>query len=395
MQPKSRDFWKTRSTAAACGVTNTFRQAPRYLVAWAEDSLQPANCRARQVYLLGTMDFETVYLGGECRDVALAGGAMNWLAVMVSGTKVLARIVGNTRPQAHFTVTPQQGDSTTVFQFDSSGSTDVTNPTGLQVRWDWDDDGVYDTAWDYPGTTSHSFTLADWQSTAVFTVRLQAKDVLDATDEASGQVTVYNAPPAANLTVDPASGTTATTFLFDASGSSDPESGVLQYRWDWQDDGTYDTDWGSDAQRERTYRIPGTFSVRVQVRDNWEQTDSQSRTVIVGEGANTPPTAAFSVTPSSGDTTTLFAFDASSSTDPEDGTPSEYRWDWQDDGTFDIPWSSSTQARHTFSAAGTYTVRLEVRDSEGLTDDATRTVLVAQPGALEQLYVPLVLRGFP
>lgn len=283
VQVKSRTSWEWRSADVACGVTNTLRQAPRYLVAWAEDTAQPANCRARQVYLLGTMDAETVYIGGECRDVVLAGGAMNYLAVFVSGSKVRARIVGNTRPAAHFAVAPQEGDSTTVFQFDSSGTTDVTNPTGLQVRWDWDGNGVYETAWDYPGLTSHSFSLADWQSMVVFTVRLQAGDVLGATDEATGQVTVYNAPPTAVLAVEPSSGSTATTFLFDASNSSDPESGTLEYRWDLQADGTYDTDWSTAAQRTVNYPTPGTYSVRVQVRDNWEQADSQSRTVLVAQ----------------------------------------------------------------------------------------------------------------
>ena len=52
-----------------------------------------------------------------------------------------------------------------------------------------------------------------------------------------------NTAPTASFTIAPISGTTTTTFTFDANSSSDNEDAmsVLQVRWDWENDGVWDT----------------------------------------------------------------------------------------------------------------------------------------------------------
>lgn len=87
-----------------------------------------------------------------------------------------------------------------------------------------------------------------------------------------------------------------------------------------------------------------------------------------------PPTAAFTYSPEWGRPGVDLTFDASASS--SNGTP-EYRWDWEDDGTWDAEWMSDAVLEHAYADAGTYTVRLEVRDtSSGLTDSATDQVPV-------------------
>jgi PKD repeat protein len=386
-----------RSIDAACGVTNQLLQAPRYLVAWAKYPTPPhGSCQAREVFSNGDMG-DPVQITEHCRDLAVAGGAMNHLVVFDRSGHISARIVGNTRPEASFTVTPQEGDSTTVFQFDASGSTDATDDPGhLQVRWDWDNNDVYDTAWSSSKTASHQFSLADWQSQAVYIVQLQVTDGHGASDTATREVMVRNAPPAAAFTITPTSGDTSTSFHFDTSASSDPEGGALEVRWDWEDDGSYETSWSSAMTMTHTFPAPGIYTVRLQVRDNWEQADTTTRQVTVQAGsANTPPQASFTVNPPSGDTSTVFTFDASGSTDAEDGTPSEVRWDWNNNGIFEINWGTAKTIQHTFTTAGTHTVRLEVRDSGGLTDATTRPVPVGQPAVQHRAYLPFMLRSFP
>ncbi|QRN99952.1 PKD domain-containing protein [Archangium violaceum] len=66
-------------------------------------------------------------------------------------------------------------------------------------------------------------------------------------------------------------------------------------------------------------------------------------------------------------------FDASSSSDP-DGTLQRYRFDFQDGSP--IVEGTAAQVRHTFAAAGTYTVTLTVTDNDGLTGTTSRTVTV-------------------
>lgn len=105
--------------------------------------------------------------------------------------------VVNTAPSASFTVSPEGGDVGTVFQFDASGCSDnEEDAASLQVHWDWEDDGTYDTGWSTAKTASHAFG-----SPNLYTVRLQVIDSGGLTAEATRQVTVASAalPPEALL----------------------------------------------------------------------------------------------------------------------------------------------------------------------------------------------------
>ncbi len=93
--------------------------------------------------------------------------------------------------------------------------------------------------------------------------------------------------------------------------------------------------------------------------------------------ADAPPAASFLLFPATGNTTTTFTADASPSWDIED-PPSllEFRWDWEGDGVWDTPWSASRVAQRRYSAPGDYTIRMEVRDTEGLMNATVKGVTV-------------------
>jgi len=109
-----------------------------------------------------------------------------------------------------------------------------------------------------------------------------------------------------------------------------------------------------------------------------------------GQGPNTPPTASFTVQPSSGTTQTVFQFDASASSDDEDPkAPLEVRWDWDNDGTWDTGWSTTKTANHQYNSAGAKTINLEVKDTGGLTGDTTGIVAVSGGNMpIEMVLVP-------
>jgi parallel beta-helix repeat protein len=107
----------------------------------------------------------------------------------------------------------------------------------------------------------------------------------------------------------------------------------------------------------------------------------------VGE-CNTAPIATFSASPLSGTAVNTFKFDASGSSDSEDGASAlEVRWDWENDGFYDTVWSTTKVATHTFTTPGKHTTRLQVRDTGGLADTATRQVSV-----LESVFLPFVVK---
>ena len=104
---------------------------------------------------------------------------------------------------------------------------------------------------------------------------------------------------------------------------------------------------------------------------------------------NTFPTASFTVTPTVGNSSTVFAFDASSCTDPEDAASNlQVRWDWTSDGTYDTAWATSKTATHSFSHSGTYTVSMQVMNTIGLVNTTTKTVTVDADGPLLSITSP-------
>lgn len=107
----------------------------------------------------------------------------------------------------------------------------------------------------------------------------------------------------------------------------------------------------------------------------WDNT--QVGAVEVLYTIDSPPTASFSVSPSSGNLATQFVFDASGGSDALDSSSSlQVRWDWENDGVWDTSWSTNKMATHTYSNAGSYLVNLEIEDSSGLTNQSTRQIFV-------------------
>lgn len=76
-------------------------------------------------------------------------------------------------------------------------------------------------------------------------------------------------PPIAVLQVYPPKGDSTTLFEINAEGSYDDVSlkPTLEFRWDFDDNGIWDTDFESNAVIVRYFPIPSTYQIAVQVRD--------------------------------------------------------------------------------------------------------------------------------
>ena len=92
------------------------------------------------------------------------------------------------------------------------------------------------------------------------------------------------------------------------------------------------------------------------------------------------PTATFTVTPTSGDTLTIFIVDASESYDNED-PPSELQvsWDWQNNNVW-TEYTTTKVASHKYDSAATYNIRLRVKDNSGWTGTNSREIVVIAQG---------------
>ncbi|MCU1527461.1 MAG: hypothetical protein JWP75_1224 [Frondihabitans sp.] len=269
-----------------------------------------------------------------------SNGSTATSSAQVSVTKALVP------PTASFTATATNLSAA----FDGTGSSDV-NGTITGYAWTYGD-GTTGTG----ATPSHTYTTA-----GTYTVKLTVTDSNGLTGTASQSLTVAAAvvPPTAAFTP------TATNLALsvDGSASTAGSAAITGYAWTFGDGGT-----ATGSTATHTYAAAGTYTVTLTVTDANGKTGTASQSVTVTK-ANVPPTASFTETA----TGLTQAFDGSGSSDP-DGTIASYAWTFGDGGT-----ATGAKPTHTYTTAGTYTVKLTVTDNQGATGSATQSVTVSAP----------------
>lgn len=99
-------------------------------------------------------------------------------------------VVINTPPTAAIFVSPPTGDVDTLFTADASSSSDAEDPPeALEVRWDWEADGAWDTSWSTEKTAQHQYA-----EPGAYTIRLQIIDSGGLMDTTTKEVVVASAP---------------------------------------------------------------------------------------------------------------------------------------------------------------------------------------------------------
>jgi PKD repeat protein len=141
---------------------------------------------------------------------------------------------------------------------------------------------------------------------------------------------------------------------------TNPTTSAQPYTGYWKVGG--DTTWGSSSAY-----FNGTID-EAAVYDRALDAATVAQHYALGSApVNLPPTASF--TASNKDLAA--SFDASASAD-SDGTIASYAWDFGDGTT-----GTGVTPSHTYTAGGTYTVKLTVTDNQGATGVSTSTVTVA------------------
>lgn len=185
-------------------------------------------------------------------------------------------------------------------------------------------------------------------------------------------------PPVASFTASPATTTRGATVTFDGSASGDSEypGGIASYAWDFDGDGTTDQTTTTPTVTH-SYSALGTFNARLVVTDSDDGLQSQPVTQAVTV-QNVPPVAVLSATPQPATRGAPVALSAAGSNDP-DGSISDYRWDLDGNGSFETDTGTTPSARRTFANTGSFTVGLQVTDSDGATAVTTKVIGVVPP----------------
>lgn len=146
--------------------------------------------------------------------------------------------------------------------------------------------------------------------------------------------------------------------------ASDPDGSIVTYSWSFGDGAS-----GSGASVLHTYRGTGRRTVTLTVTDSAGLRSSLSKQVVV----NDVPRAAFAVKTKHPAARAPITFSGASSRDP-DGSIRTYRWDFGDHHS-----ARGVSPQHTYRKPGTYTVKLTVVDSAGVSALVVHRVRVSYP----------------
>ncbi|MCK4444680.1 MAG: right-handed parallel beta-helix repeat-containing protein [Thermoplasmata archaeon] len=276
-------------------------------------------------------------------------------------------------------VSPSEGVAFTVPQITVIGTASDTGDSGLERVEMRVNGGEWQKA---TGTSSWS-GLANLQEGANLIEALAWDNASNPSDTDMVNVTYTppNNPPTAAFTVTPTVGSTDTLFTFDASSSHDPEDAIedLEIRWDWNNDGTWDTSWSTDKTALHQYAQPGDYSVSLEVRDTGGLIDNHTKTISVSQTVDDSPPDCWITTPNTGEELSGISTVSGGAWDDIEVQRVEIRIDegsWvQVTGTtlWDYSWDTTTVPN------GEHTIYARAYDGNHYSEEANVTGIVINP----------------
>jgi len=173
-------------------------------------------------------------------------------------------------------------------------------------------------------------------------------------------------PPIARFTYTPTYPEANQIVTFNASASYDPDESIVSYTWDFGDGTPPITE--NDPITYHTYTSYGDYTVKLTVTDNDGLTGQTETTIHVSQH----PVASFTFTPPDPLVHEIVTFNASAST-PDGGTITSYTWNF---GDGNVTTTNNPIITHAYETYGTFTVTLNVTDSEGKWDTASQQITV-------------------
>jgi len=302
----------------------------------------------------------------------------------IAGVTGLEPFPGEIRPIADAGGSYVADEASTIW-FDSSGSTDDDS---LTYRWDWDDDGTWDTGWLTSTLTAHT-----WYDDYIGDVRLEVFDGrLRDIDVAS--VTVNNVAPTISVFATDCDEDSLSTLQVLISDPSPADSFAVHINW-------------GEGPTEGPYNYgPGTTSLlktHQYLDDNPSGTASDDYTVtavVVDDDGGSDEEEYIYLTVSN--LAPVVTIDSMAQPNPQFILPKVHELDFgasfSDTGTIDthtIEWDFGDETAiitgtmtpsHTYMEPGDYTITLTITDDDIGQDSATWDIEVVDAlGALEDL----------
>ena len=190
-------------------------------------------------------------------------------------------------------------------------------------------------------------------------------------DGGGGFIPPLNQYPIAIITAPEIAYVNETIILF-SNYSYDNDGYLIGYRWDFENDGVYDTDWIEDTYFIHKYSKPDKYTIQLQVKDNNDDITTVSHNITIIE---IKQDLHFPIPiingPYSGYTNENITFNSDSSYDP-DGRIINYTW-YFGDGNI----SYLKNPSHIYGEPGDYQVLLKITDNDNLSNATiTKAVII-------------------
>jgi PKD repeat protein len=264
-------------------------------------------------------------------------------------------------PAAAFTISPTPVNFNIASTFDASNSTPGTGASAISsYAWSFGDGSSA-----AGKTVTHTYTQSTTPGNS-YNVTLTVTNDRSLSASTTQAVTVDASPaPTGDWVFSPTAPSVKDTVFFNASAVQ-PAAGhqITGYSWNFGD-GTSAT----GVQTTHSFSAAASYVVVLTVTDDAGQRLVVSKPLSVGTGN---PVAAITFSPSAPARNSAVNFNSAGSSTTGGATISTYAWDFGDGFS-----ASTASPSHSFTVAGTYTVRLTVTDSQGRSGTTTTTVTVS------------------
>lgn len=298
-------------------------------------------------------------------------------------SKVVKRDPNPQRLVAVLTVSPLSGDGDDVKEFALSATGSRGPDPIVDYVWDCGNGEPSITVHDPDDPSAHCIYTAQSAATS-FVVELTVKDSNARQARASREVVVLPAAtprpkPPVDFTYSPASPVAGDVVSFTSTGGAPAEGSVVKWEWtfDDADSGSSNTATCTDptcANATHRFTRGRTYNVTLRVTDNFGQTNTASKSVVVTAAPVPQPLASFTATPPNGISGQRVVFDASASRNGSGGT-SGLTYSWTINGTANA--RTGVNPDFTYAAtASTITDTVTLRVTETATGGWAETTRV-------------------
>lgn len=255
------------------------------------------------------------------------------------------------------------------YTFDASGS---SSPGGNITSYEWDfGDGTSKVR---SRTAQHSFAK---EGTYKVILTITDREGMTGTKEMEVDVELAPSAPKAVMKTDPSKASESDTSIsgsvpfevnFNATSSTDPDDDIIDYKWDFDGDGTFDA---AGETASYTYNTVGNYNVSLTVVDS---AGFEGKAVLLVKALSKGLEPRLTATPVSGVVPLTVEFDATGST-YADGDIVSYEWNFGDGSA---PRSDVGKVTYKYTKIGNFTTTVKVRTNDGIQKEATILISVRQ-----------------